>query len=373
MAAPIILPKFDMTMEQGTIARWLRREGDRVEKGEPILEVETDKVTMEVESPASGILAGIRAEPGQPVPVAQVIAYVVQPGEEVPPAAPEPSPPDAGAAPVVQASRAASGTGAPSVAAAPAVRRLAAELGVDLGRVAGTGPGGRVTEADVRAAGPPQPAGLEGRRAVIARRVAQSAREIPHIHLTRSVDMTAAAAARGEASFTAVVVWAAARALRAHPAMRAWFQGGVVTVGEEVHVGVAVDAQEGLIVPVVRHADRKDLGTLHVEIDALARRARDNTLTLPEVTGAVFTVSNLGMWGIDAFTSLINPPQTAILSVGAVHRRPWVVGDDVVARPVCALTLAVDHRVADGAAGARYLDDVCRELEDMGAADAGHR
>jgi pyruvate dehydrogenase E2 component (dihydrolipoamide acetyltransferase) len=230
-----------------------------------------------------------------------------------------------------------------------------------------------VTEADVRAAGPPQPAGLEGRRAVIARRVAQSAREIPHIHLTRSVDMTAAAAARGEASFTAVVVWAAARALRAHPAMRAWFQGGVVTVGEEVHVGVAVDAQEGLIVPVVRHADRKDLGTLHVEIDALARRARDNTLTLPEVTGAVFTVSNLGMWGIDAFTSLINPPQTAILSVGAVHRRPWVVGDDVVARPVCALTLAVDHRVADGAAGARYLDDVCRELEDMGAADAGHR
>jgi pyruvate dehydrogenase E2 component (dihydrolipoamide acetyltransferase) len=364
MATPIILPKFDMTMEQGTIARWLRQEGDHVEKGDPVLEVETDKVTMEVEAPASGVLAGIRAQPGQSVPVTQVIAYVVQPGEEVP--AP-PSEPAAG-----------------SPAAAPAVRRLAGELGVDLARVAGTGPGGRVTEADIRAvaarattasaattsatAGPPPAAGLEGRRAVIARRMAQSAREVPHIYLTRAVDLSAAAAARGAASFTAVVVWAAARALRAHPPMRAWFQQGAVVVGEEVHVGVAADAPEGLIVPVVRNADRKDLQALHAEIAALAQRARDNVLTLPEVTGAVFTVSNLGMWGVDWFTSLVNPPQSAILSVGAVRPRPWAVGEAIALRPVCELTLAVDHRVADGVAGARFLGDLCDHLERMGAA-----
>jgi pyruvate dehydrogenase E2 component (dihydrolipoamide acetyltransferase) len=310
-------------------------------------------------------LTGIRAQPGEVVPVAEVIAYIVQPGEEVP------------AAP-------ARATAPPT---APAVRRLASELGVDLARLAGSGPGGRVTEADVRAAaaaptpaGPPTAAGpaagppaLQGRRAEIARRMAQSAREIPHIYLTRHVDMTAAAAARGGASFTAVVVWAAARALRAHPVMRAWFRQDAVATSEEIHVGVAVDAPEGLIVPVVRHADRLDLPALHAAIEALAQRARDNLLTLPEVTGAVFTVSNLGMWGVDAFTSLINPPQAAILSVGAVRPRPWVVGDAVVVRPVCELTLAVDHRVADGAAGARFLRDLCEHLETMGAADADDR
>ena len=365
MPTPVILPKFDMTMEQGTVARWLRADGDRVERGEPILEVETEKVTMEVEAPASGILTGIRAQPGQVVPVAEVIAYIVQPGEEAP-AAPAPA------------------TAPP---AAPAVRRLASELGVDLARLVGSGPGGRVTEADVRAAaaattatgplvgaGPrAAPAALHGRRAEIARRMAQSAREIPHIHLTRAVDMTAAAAARGGASFTAVVVWAAARALRAHPVMRAWFQQGAVARSEEIHIGVAVNAPEGLIVPVVRHADRLDLPTLHAAIETLAQRARDNLLTLPEVTGAAFTVSNLGMWGVDAFTSLINPPQAAILSVGAVRPRPWVAGAAVVVRPVCELTLAVDHRVADGAAGARFLRDLCAHLETMGAADASHR
>lgn len=394
MPTPVILPKFDMTMEQGVIARWLRAEGDRVERGEPILEVETEKVTMEVEAPASGILAGIRARPGQAVPVAQVIAYIVQPGEEVqaPPAEETTAAATAVGAPTAGAPAAGGAkAGAPAVAAAPAVRRLASELGVDLTRVAGSGPGGRVTEADVRAAaaaataptghpgaaGPgalaPAPVALEGRRGAIARRMAQSAREIPHIYLTRYVDMTAAAAARGGASFTAVVVWAVSRALRAHPLMRAWFQQGAVVTSEAIHIGVAMDAPEGLIVPVVHHADRLDLPALHAGIEVLARRARDNVLTLPEVTGATFTVSNLGMWGVDAFTSLINPPQAAILSVGAVRPRPWVVGDAIVARPVCELTLAVDHRVTDGAGGARFLRDLCERLETMGAADAGHR
>lgn len=371
MVTPVILPKFDMTMEQGTIAHWLRREGERVEKGEPIVEVETDKVNMEIESPTSGILAGIRARPGQSVPVTHVIAYVIQPGEQVPAAEEETmaqvaSPQSSAVAPPPQGSAA---TGARrSVAAAPAVRRLAAALSVELTQISGTGPGGQVTEADVRAAAKQPTTGtpLAGRRRTIAQRMAQSAREIPHIHLTRSVDMSAAAAVRGGASYTAVIVWAAARALREHPLMRASLENDAVVVHDAIHIGVAVDAPEGLIVPVVQNADQKDLPALHREIEALAQRARDNALTLPEVTGGVFTVSNLGMWGVDRFTSLINPPQSAILSVGAVRPAPWAVGESVAVRPVSELTLAVDHRVADGAAGARFLHDLCAMLEQVG-------
>jgi len=350
---PVILPKFDMTMEQGTVVRWLREEGEAVQAGEPLVEVMTDKVNMEVEAPASGILAGIRARPGDVVPVTAVMAYIVQPGEVPPAEGPQAPPQEASAPPVTEK---------PPVAATPAARRLAREAGLDLNTVSGTGPGGRITEADVRQAlekrGQPTPA-AEWRR-VVADRMVQSAREVPQVHLTRAVDLSVAARSRGEASYTAVVVWAAARALRDHPRLRTSPDG---TVAEAVHVGVAVDTPQGLVVPVVRHADRKPLGVVDAEVRDLALRARENRLGLQDVRGAVFTVSNLGMMGVDRFTSLVVPGQAAILSVGAVRLRPWVVGDALALRPVCELTLGLDHRVADGADGARFLDDLARWLD----------
>ncbi|HEU5299388.1 MAG TPA: dihydrolipoamide acetyltransferase family protein [bacterium] len=343
MPTPVILPKFDMMMEEGTIVRWLRAEGDAVREGEPVVEVMTDKVNMEVEAPASGLLAAIRAQEGERVPVTGIIAYVVQPGESVP----------------------AAGAAGVSTGATPIARRLAKEAGLEISALRGTGPGGRVTDEDVRRALAEQPVRgepLSPRRRAIAERVTRSAREIPHVYLMRDVDVSGIAARKGAVSYTAVVVRAAARALRAHPRMRASFGEGAVQVRAALHIGVAVDTDQGLLVPVVKDADRKEAAAIHGEIEALAARARAGTLTLADVSDGVFTVSNLGMFGVDRFTSLIFPPQSAILSVGAVRPRPWADGDAVVVRRVCTLTLAVDHRVADGAAGARFLDDLVREM-----------
>jgi len=282
--------------------------------------------------------------------VTEVIAYILEPGESLPA---EPPPPEV-------------------IPATPVARRLAKEAGIDLRTVRGTGPGGRITEADVRAAiaaQAPQPVAGEERipldpiRRTIAERMTTSVREIPHVYLTRTVEMSAVQARRGDASYTAVIVWAASRALRDHPLLRARLEGDEIVVPPEVHIGVAVDAPRGLVVPVVRGADRKDLRTIHLEIEHLAQRAREGTLSLEEVQGAVFTVSNLGMLDIDRFTSLIVPGQSAILSVGAVRMQPWAVGDAVAVRPVCELTLAVDHRIADGAVGARFLAELARRLE----------
>jgi pyruvate dehydrogenase E2 component (dihydrolipoamide acetyltransferase) len=367
VAIPILLPKFDMTMEEGTIVRWLRREGETVREGDPLVEVMTDKVNMEVEAPASGVLAGLRAQAGERVPVTGVIAYILQPGETVPDheggAASPAHAEGAGASPPPP--RTAGASRGPSAGATPLARRIAREAGLDLAAVPGTGPGGRITEADVRRVlaartAPDEP--LSPRRRAIAERVARSAREIPHVFLMRDVEMSAPAARRGRASYTALVVHAAARALRGHPLMRASFVDGRIQVHEETAIGVLVDTADGLLAPVLREAGRQDPEAIHDALEVLAARARAGSLTAAEVSGAVFTVSNLGMFGVDRFTALIYPPQSAILSVGAVRARPWVEEDRVVVRPVCTLTLAVDHRVADGAAGARFLDDLVREL-----------
>lgn len=368
MATPVILPKFDMTMEEGTIARWLKQDGERVEIGEPLVEIVTDKVNMEVESPASGFLAGIRGAPGEVIPVTHVIAYIVQPGESVPSEAHGPKAvPEEGMAATTRGAPAASREAI--VPIAPGVRRLAEESGVDLTMIAGTGPVGRITESDVRAAIAQQQGAqgtvLAGRRRTIAHRMAQSAREIPHIYLTRAMEMSSAAASRGDASYTAVVVWAAGRALKVHPLLRSSLEADVITVHEGIHIGVAVDTDDGVIVPVVKDAQQKTPEALHQEIEALSQRAREGILTREEVVGGVFTVSNLGMFNLDHFTTLIFPPQVALLAVGAVRPRPWVVGDRVVVRPVCHMTLALDHRVADGAEGSRFLADIARWLEEM--------
>jgi pyruvate dehydrogenase E2 component (dihydrolipoamide acetyltransferase) len=431
MAVPFIMPKLEMTQETATVIEWLKQEGEQVEKGEPLLTVETDKVTVDIESPASGILAGVRVAPQQVVPVTEVIAYVLQPGEELPQERAEER---AGAAPSLPPQ---APTASP-VAATPVAQRMAQAHGLDLGAVVGTGAGGRVTKADVEAAlaaparpatgplpsrvratpaarrvarergadlsgvtgsGPrgrvqaadvlgftPAPAlvstpatgviPLQGMRRTIAERMTLSYQTAPHITFTVRVDMTgfeevraqlnAKAEAEGlpRVSVTALIVRAVGWALQRHPWLNSTLRDEEVHLLPEIDVGVAVAMEEGLIVPVVRQADRKSVAEIAAEVRDLAARAREGRLTPADVAGGTFTVSNLGPFGIEQFTAIINPPQTAILAIGATQ--PEVVVDEggqVVVRPVMRMTLSADHRVVDGAVAARFLSDLREALE----------
>ena len=429
MPVPVINPKLEMAQEAATVVEWLKREGERVEKGEPLLTVETDKVTVEVESPASGVLAGVRAVPGQVVPVTEVIAYILQPGEELSESASQqigrladlPLPlSSAPATPVAQRLAAAAGvdlsavqgTGlrgrvtkvdvmaaaAPppgKVRATPAARRSAREQEVDLQTIAGSGPRGRVQAADVapspsqgegRGEGPaPSPdlgrgeavvVPLAGMRRMIAERMTASYREAPHITFTVRVDMSGFEQVRAQfnakaqvtgqprASVTALIVKAVAWALKRHPYLNSTLDGDEIHLLPEVNVGVAVALEEGLIVPVVHDADRKSVGEIAAEVHGLTARARQGRLAPADVAGGTFTVSNLGPFGIEQFTAIINLPQAAILAVGATQQEA-VVGEDgqVVARPVMRMTLSADHRIVDGAVAARFLSDLREALE----------
>lgn len=418
MAVPVIMPKLEMAQETATLLEWLKQEGDHIEKGEPLMAVETDKVTVEIESPGSGILAGVRADPQQEVPVTEVIAYIVEPGEEVPeePAVTQPAAratPAVSATPVARRLAAAEGvdlstlvgTGprgqitkadleavlaAPmrpaveevpeKVRATPAARRVAREAGVDLRTVSGTGPRGRIQEADVRRAAAvtalPLRAGtvipLEGMRAAIARRMQQSYQTAPHIHLSLSADVTAAEATRqrwsehsGEKiSLTVLIVKACAWALRRHPIVNSTLDEEGIHLWEEVNVGVAVALPDGLIVPVLHQADLKPAEVLARQLQDLSERARQGRLRADELEGATFTITNLGMFGIEAFDPILNPPQSAILAVGAAVPTPVAWEGEVVIRPRMQLTLAADHRVLDGAVAARFLQDVRAAIED---------
>jgi pyruvate dehydrogenase E2 component (dihydrolipoamide acetyltransferase) len=431
------MPKLEMAQETATVIEWLKQEGDHVEKGEPLLTVETDKVTVDIESPGSGILAGIRVAPQGVVPVTEVIAYILQPGEALPEepapteekAGAEPPPPsEAPSTPSVEATPVAqrlaefhgvdlstvTGTGsggritkadveaaletpvsepppdqvrADKVRATPAARRIARERGVGLVAVTGSGPRGRVQAADVLAFTPapaaaPEPAAevvpLQGIRRTIAERMTASYQTAPHITLTVRVDMTAFEETRAQlnakaeasgqprVSATALIVKAVAWALKRHP----WLNSTLREEDEEIHllpeinVGVAVALEEGLIVPVVSQADRKSVAEIAAEVNDLVTRAREGQLTPSDVAGGTFTVSNLGPFGIEQFTAIINPPQAAILAVGAT--RPEVVADEegqIAVRPIMRMTLSADHRIVDGAVAAHFLTDLREALE----------
>jgi len=392
MAVAVIMPKTGMSQETGTIVKWLLKEGDRVEKGQPLLEVMTDKVNMEVEAPASGILQGIRASPNDVVPVTQVIAYIAQPGEEVPsdkgapsPAAERPPEPTAPLAqptvPTIASALVVQPRG--RVAATPTARRVAKERGLDLAGILGTGPGGVITKADVlqaterttpkTGAVPPAAAAavspgvqsipLTGRRRIIAERMQQSMHQAPHIALTIEVDMSQAETARHGASYTALLVLVVARALRKHPMLNSTLRGDQIVLLDEVNIGMAVTTEEGLIVPVVKNADRKPLELIDAEIRYLTERARGGKLTLDEVSGGTFTISNLGMFGIPQFRAIINPPEAAILAVGAIVKRPVVINDGLHIRPIMTLTASADHRILDGVAVAGFLQEIKTALE----------
>ena len=415
MPTPVIMPKLEMSQETATIVEWLKAEGETVDKGEPLLTVETDKVTIDIESPATGTLAGIRVQADDVVPVTEVIAHILQPGERLPTpsAAGEEAPGSRRrATPVAQriaAEHAVPLEGIPGtgiggritkadveaalskVRATPAARRVARERGVELEAIEGSGPRGRIQAADVQAATFPKAVSfregegdveivpLTGMRRTIAERMAYSAQTAPHITLTVEADMSAAQALRAELnaraetiaasriSVTAILVKACAWTLTRHRWVNASLHGEEVHLHRSAHVGVAVALEEGLIVPVIHRAETLGLGEIAARLVDLTERAQAGTLTPADVSGGTFTLSNLGMYRIRQFTAILNPPQCAILAVGSIIKRQVVIerdGQDLaVIRPIMAMTLSADHRVLDGAVAARFMQDLVDVLE----------
>ena len=423
MAKNVIMPKFGMDQETGTVVRWLKHPGDAVTKGEPLLEVETDKVNMEVEAPASGFLTAVSAAPGVAVPIGQVIAVIAGAEERAAVAAAPPEPAARKATPVAanvarahgvpldalpadagpritrrdvesylagQAAAPAAVTAAVTpdgkVAAVPAARRLAREQGIALTALRGTGPAGRIQTRDVlaavttadAAAAPPTRRGstvpLSSMRRTIARRLTQSAQDVPQFTVTMQVNLRRPLALVDELraipgdgprpTVTAVLVRACAEALRRVPQVNGSFQDDAITLWDDVNIGVAVAVDDGLIVPVVRAADRLRLAELAAALERLSQRARAGQLTPDDVQEGTFTISNLGMYGVDAFTAIINPPQAAILAVGRAVKQVVVLADDRTSvEPLASFTLTADHRILDGALAARFLGEVKRLVE----------
>ncbi|MCW5841873.1 MAG: 2-oxo acid dehydrogenase subunit E2 [Caldilinea sp.] len=447
MPVPVIMPKFGMTQEDGTIIRWLKESGESVEKGEPILEVQTDKVDMEVEAPAAGILYDLRFGPDAVVPVTTLIAQIAVAGESIAESTHKDDRPAAAgtdanapstrrgqrASPVAQRVAeatgvdlaAVTGTGpagritkqdvtqaasaAPGAApaeerrrATPAARRIGRERAVDLTTVAGSGPGGRIQAADVEAALAARPARpapdasvdaggaaaaegtgdemLRGRRRTIATRLSQSWQSIPHIFLSSSVDMTQVNSLTamlsseierrgGKLTPTIWVARATAVALLRHQRLNAWLlgddaQGWRIRRHAVVALGIAVALEDGLIVPVVRDAQAMGIAALAVQVAELARLARAGKLTPDAVTGSTFTISNLGMYPVEHFTAIINPPEVGILAVGRARMEPVWNGTAFEPRSTMQMTLSADHRAVDGAVAAAFLAEVKQLLEE---------
>lgn len=439
MATKVYMEALSPTMEEGQVVKWLKAEGDAVAEGDVLAEIETDKATMELVARGEGVLRRVFAGEGAVMPVGEVIGVVASADEDisaleeaaesgaagapapeaggkpadaeaVPPAGVADSPASvqaAGAAPPASAQTASPAEPPGRLKASPVARRLAAESDLDIGAVAGSGPGGRIVKRDVEAAvaqgvrpaavapapGPapalppvPTDAGpgfadvpLSQMRKTVARRLVESLGPVPHFYLTVDVDMKRALAARarvnellaerqeGKASLNDLVIKAAAAALVRHPACNAWWQGDSVRRFDRVHMGVAVAVPDGLITPVVRDAHAKGLGRIGQEVRELAARAREKKLRPEEYTGSTFSISNLGMFGIEEFTAVINPPEACILAVGAVEDRPVARSGQVVVRPRMRVTMSCDHRVVDGAEGASFLATLKAFLEEPAA------
>lgn len=413
MATEITMPRLSDTMSEGTVAKWRKRVGEPVEKGEIVVEIETDKATMELEAFQSGVLGRIVVPEGQTVPIGETIALLAAPGETLPEAAATPPASAAPAASVNPAgASAAAATKATTVTApatpadgrikaSPLARRVAGEQGVDLGRVTGTGPGGRIVREDVEgfvaqrslaaetapaAAGAVSAAtlfpGLEDGEETIAlssmqrtivQRMLESKGAAPHFYVTSEIDMTEAVALRRQIngalpdgqgiSFNDMVVKGVGLALRAVPEVNSAYRDGRFVRFKGVHVGVAVAIPDGLVVPVIRHADRKSLVQIGADTKDLIEKARTRKLAIPDMEGSTFSITNLGMFDVDQFTGIINQPNAGILAVGAITRKPVVKDDQIVIADRMRVTVSADHRVLYGADAARFLRELKRILE----------
>lgn len=405
MAEIISMPKLSDTMTDGVVAEWHKKVGDPVESGEVLAEIETDKATMDFESYSDGVLLHIGVEKGGTAPVDALLAIIGEKGEDITEllkggAAPAPA--------VVEAPKAsapapapAAKTAAPTTQAAPApvpaadgsrlkvsplAKKMATDLGYNLNIIPGSGEAGRIIKRDVEHFVPGSGsnfstavAGVESfrdepvsqMRKVIARRLAESKFAAPHFYLTLEIDMDNAMAARKvvnasgdvKISFNDFVVKAVSKALKQHPVINASWLEDTIRYNDHVHIGIAVAVEDGLLVPVVRHADTKGMAQISAEVKDLAQRAKDKKLQPADWEGNTFTISNLGMFGIEEFTAIINPPDSCILAVGGIKQVPVVKNGQVVPGNIMKLTLSCDHRVVDGASGAAFLQTVKSNLE----------
>jgi pyruvate dehydrogenase E2 component (dihydrolipoamide acetyltransferase) len=428
MATDVTMPRLSDSMEEGTILKWIVSEGDEVEKGQELVEIETDKANMTYEADTSGTLIEIVVSEGDTVPLGEVIARIGDPSEKSesnggsateeadsedepePEAEAEEEQEEEEEEPKQESSASENGAGE-RVKASPVARRMAKEQGIDLGSIEGSGPGGRIVKADVEAAADgapakeeepeqeekeekeeqpvaaepkqPEPAGDAGPKGdvreqeltrlqrTVSRRMAESNATAPDFALEVEIDMTAAVELRAQLkemtekapSFNDMVVRACALGLREHPRVNAAYRDGKFELYSRVNIGVAVAAQDALVVPTVLDADKKSLGEISRTVRELAEKVRDGKITPPELSGGTFTVSNLGMYGIDAFTAVINPPQAALLAVGALKKKPVVNDGEIVARDMLAVNLVCDHRILYGADGAQFLARVRELLE----------
>jgi len=384
MAISIVMPALEMAQETGKIISWLKKEGDAIAKGEPIAEIETDKVVLEVEAAADGVLAGVTAAAGDVVQVGKTIAWIVAPGEKPPVEVASSTP--AARTMTEQAKQAvASSAAAPparpanaEVKVSPKARRMAQELGVDLSQITGTGPGGVISGEDVeRAAGAeksaprpaPAPAGpvaLSSIARLMAERTTQSWTTAPHFFLVREIDASGLIAARekyGKAiTHTDLLVALVARTLVKHPKMNASWTGSGIQLNPNVNISIAIAVKDGVVGAVIPNADTARLADISGKRQDLAERARAGRLHPPDVTGGTFTISNLGMFGVDAFSAIITPPQAAVLAVGRIVDRVVPVHGLIGIRPILTMTLSSDHRVVDGAQAAAFLKDVAEAL-----------
>ncbi len=395
MAVAVIFPKLDEAMKSGKVVRWLKNEGDRVEKGEIILEIESEKTSFELEAEASGILSKITAKAGDEVPIGTTIAYILQPGEK----APEAETP-VKAAPKEVKPEAEAKVAAPKparepkeVKASPLARNIAREHNIDLSLVTGTGPGGRITKEDVlkhveegRTAAAPVPAAaptgaeeeivpLPTMREVIAQRMVESF-QTPHFYLTVEVDAQELQNARQQLlpvienntgvrlTLTDLIIKVAAKALERNPAINCAYADGSMKLLKRIDIGLVTSVEGGLMVPVIRDANKKSLAEIAQARAELVQKARERTLAREEMAGSTFTISNMGMYDVDQFSAIIQPPEAAILAVGRVVEKVVARKGDMVIRPIMNLTLSIDHRVLDGALGAQFLQTVKSYIED---------
>jgi pyruvate dehydrogenase E2 component (dihydrolipoamide acetyltransferase) len=394
MAISVVMPALEMAQETGKLISWLKKEGDSVAKGEPLLEIETDKAVMEIESPADGVLAGIQVQPGNEVPVGRTIAWIVRPGEvppadevaqksgrEVTTAAPSPistvaatnqplSPIPSSAQPVNQA-----------IKISPKARRLAGEHGVSLADVRGSGPGGEILASDIVAAAASkaslQPATANGVSPIarlMAERTTLSWTTVPHFFVTRDVDAGALNEGRQQLgpeiekscavklTHSDLLIALVARILQKHPRLHASWINQAVRANAQINIGVAMAVDDGVVAPVIQNADKATLGEIAQQRRDLADRARAGKLRPADLAGGTFTISNLGMFEVDAFTAIIIPPQAAILAVGAIADRVVPVDGHPGIRPMMTVTLSSDHRVVDGAGAAAFLRDLAAAI-----------
>ncbi len=430
MATQVIMPKLSPTMEEGQISRWLKKEGDKVSMGEPLAEIDTDKATMEMQALANGVLRKILIKEGESAPLGNIIAVIGEPDEDISqvvssatassaktqvaatPTEPKPEPQAQKPEPVVAASgtgngrEAAASTPSGRLVVSPLAARMAAEAGIDLRSLSGSGPSGRIIKRDIeaameqsKAATPALPEKQIGRpqlrvvgssqqvqvgasafrdepasemRRTIAKRLVTSLGPVPHFFLTTEIEMDRAVEMRKginsldpelKISINDIIIKVAAAALIQHPQVNASYQDRSVRYYERADIGVAVAIDEGLITPVVRAADQKSLSQIASEVRELAEKARNRKLRPDEYTGATFSISNLGMFGVDEFTAIINPPEGAILAVGAMSPKPVVREEQIVVRQMMRVTMSCDHRVIDGATGAKFLQTFKKILE----------